>query len=154
MPARTIPDFTEFFIKEIKQGIDGTGTKAGVIKIGIVAKKPTALEETGLRAAARASKATGVPIRIHTDAANRSGESLAVILEDEGMNPARVSFDHSDDSGDMDYFLGLVRRGYSLGMDHVHRGLMPKARSASNYSSTLASQTKSFSRRIRSSGAR
>lgn len=39
------------------------------------------------------------------------------------MNPARVSFDHSDDSGNMEYFLGLVRRGYSLGMDHVHRGI-------------------------------
>jgi predicted metal-dependent phosphotriesterase family hydrolase len=37
-----------------------------------------------------------------------------------------VSFDHSDDSGDMDYFLRLVRRGYFLGMDHVHRGLAAK----------------------------
>lgn len=27
----------------------------------------------------------------------------------------------------MDYFLGLVRRGYSLSMDHVHRGLAPNA---------------------------
>jgi len=126
MPARTISGLTEFFIKEIRQGIDGTSVKAGVIKIGIVAKKPTRLEEIGLRATVRASKATGVPIRVHTDAANRAGESIAVILENEGMNPARVSFDHSDDSGDMDYFLGLVRRGYSLGMDHVHRGFMPK----------------------------
>jgi len=126
MPAGTIPGLTEFFKKEIEQGIDGTSIKAGVIKIGIIAKKPTSLEEIGLRAAVRASKATGVPIRIHTDAANRAGESLAVILEDEGMNPARVSFDHSDDSGDMDYFLSLVRRGYSLGMDHVHRGLLSK----------------------------
>src|SRR6185437_331629 len=100
--------------------------KAGVIKIGIVGKEPTALEEIGLRAAARASKATGVPIRTHTNAARRAGESHAVILEEEGIEPARVSFDHSDDSGDMDYFLGLARRGYSLGMDHVHRGTMPE----------------------------
>ena len=123
MPARTIEGLTEFFKKEIEQGIDGTGIKAAVIKIGIIAKNVTSLEEIGLRAAARACKTTGVPIRIHTDAANRAGESIAVILENENMNPARVSFDHSDDSGDIDYFLGLVRRGYSLGMDHVHRGL-------------------------------
>ena len=122
MPARTIAGLTEFFVKEIEQGIDGTGIKAGVIKIGIISNRPTALEETGLRAAARASKATGVPMRNHTDAAHRAGESHAAILEDEGVNPARVSFDHSDGSGDMDYFLGLVKRGYSLGMDHVHRG--------------------------------
>jgi phosphotriesterase-related protein len=125
MPARTIEGLTEFFKKDIEQGVDGTGIKAGVIKIGIIAKDVTPLEEIGLRAAARASKATGVPIRTHTDAARRAGERHAVILEDEGINPSRVSFDHSDDSGDMDYFLGLVRRGYSLGMDHVHRGLMP-----------------------------
>jgi phosphotriesterase-related protein len=124
MPARTVGGLAEYFANEIDRGIDGTDIKAGVIKIGIKGARPTALEEMGLRAAARASKATGVPIRIHTDAAHRAGESDAVILEDEGVNPARVSFDHSDDSGDMDYFLGLVRRGYSLGMDHVHRGLI------------------------------
>jgi phosphotriesterase-related protein len=126
MPSRTIEGLTEFFIKEIEQGIDGTGIKAGVIKIGVDASRPSALEETGLRAAARASKTTGVPIRVHTDAADRAGESVSVILEEEGVSPARVSFDHSDDSGDMDYFLGLVKRGYSLSMDHVHRGNMPK----------------------------
>ena len=125
MPARTIEGLAEFFKKEIEQGIDGTSVKAGVIKIGVIKNIVTPLEEIGLRAAVRASKATGVPIRIHTDAANRAGERHAVILEDEGINPSRVSFDHSDDSDNMDYFLGLVKRGYSLGMDHVHRGLIP-----------------------------
>lgn len=128
MPSRTIAGLTEFFIKEIEQGIDGTSIKAGVIKIGIITNHLTALEEIGLRAAVRASKVTGLPIRIHTDAAHRAGESDAVILEDEGMNPSRVSFDHSDGGGDMDYFLGLVRRGYSLGMDHVHRGIIPNTK--------------------------
>jgi hypothetical protein len=33
------------------------------------------------------------------------------------VNPARVSFDHSDDRDDMDYFLGLARRGYFLSSD-------------------------------------
>ena len=126
MPALTTEGLAEFFTKEIERGIDGTSIRAGVIKIGIVAHQPTALEATGLRAAARASRATGVPIRVHTDAPHRAGESDAAILEDEGVSPARVSFDHSDDSGDMDYFLGLAKRGYSLSMDHVHRGSISK----------------------------
>ena len=128
MPSRTIAGLAEFFVREIEQGIDGTGIKAGVIKIGIINNHPTPLEEIGLRAAVRASKATGLPIRIHTDAAKRAGESDAVILQDEGMSPSRVSFDHSDGIDDMDYFLGLVRQGYSLGMDHVHRGIIPDAK--------------------------
>lgn len=128
MPSRTIEGLAAFFEKEIKQGIDGTRIKAGVIKIGIMAKAPTDLEVVGLRAAVRTSRATGMPIRIHTHAVDRAADKLVAILDDEGANPGRVSFDHSDDSGDLDYFLGLVKRGYSLGMDHVHRGLMPNAK--------------------------
>ena len=124
MSSRKIEGLAEHFTKEIDRGIEDTGFKAGVIKIGIGAARPTSLEEMGLRAAARAGKATGVPIRIHTNAADRAGESVAVILEDEGVSPARVSFDHSDDSGDLEYLLGLARRGYFLSMDHLHRGLM------------------------------
>ena len=124
MPSHTIAGLANYFTREIDEGIDGTGIKAGVIKIGIVGSHPTSIEAVGLRAAVRASKATGVPIRIHTDAAHRAGEGIAVILEAEGINPARVSLDHSDDSGDMDYLFGLVRRGYYLSMDHVHRGLI------------------------------
>lgn len=123
MPARTLEGLSAFFTREIEWGIDGSSIKAGVIKIGIIAKRPTALEETGLRAAARTSKTTGAPLRIHTHAVDRAADNLVPILAEEGLSPARISFDHSDDSGDMDYFLGLVRRGYFLSMDHVHRGL-------------------------------
>ncbi len=96
-----------------------------MIKLGIATQDLTELEVIGLRAGARASKATGAPIRVHAASAVRAGESIAAILEDEHVDPARVSFDHSDDSDNMDYFLDLVTRGYSLSMDHVHRGLMP-----------------------------
>ena len=125
MIARTTEEFTEFFIKEIEHGIDDTSIKAGVIKVATLNNPITPLEEMVLRAGARASKATGVPIEAHTDSAHRGGERQAAIFEDEGVNPARVSMGHSDDTSDMDYFLGLVRRGYTLGMDHVNRGISP-----------------------------
>ena len=47
MPARTIEGLADFFRKEIEQGIDDTGIKAGVIKIGVAAKAPTTLEQAG-----------------------------------------------------------------------------------------------------------
>lgn len=33
----------------------------------------------------------------------------------------------SDDAADMDYLVGLVKRGYTLGMDYIHRGNRPGA---------------------------
>jgi phosphotriesterase-related protein len=125
MDARTTEELTEFFIREIRQGIDGTTIKAGVIKVATLGHDVTVLEDRALRAAARASKATGLPIETHTRANMRGGEKQAGVFEAEGVDPARVSLGHSDDSGDMGYFLGLVRRGYTLGMDHVHRGIDP-----------------------------
>jgi phosphotriesterase-related protein len=122
---RTTDEFTEFFVKEIKQGIDGTAIKAGVIKVATLGKGVTPFEERALRAASRAARATGVPIETHTRADLRGGEGQAAIFEEEGVNPARVSMGHSDDTSDMDYFLGLVKRGYTLGMDHVNRGVSP-----------------------------
>ena len=119
---------TDFFIQEIEQGIDGTDIKAGVIKVATANDVVTAPEERALRAAARASKATGVRIATHTHARLRGGEKQAEIFEAEGISPARVSLGHSDDSGDMDYLAGLARRGYTLGMDHINRGLKPDAR--------------------------
>jgi phosphotriesterase-related protein len=119
---------TEFFIREIEQGIDGTGIKAGVIKVATANDVVTAPEERALRAAARASRATGVRIATYTHARLRGGEKQAEIFGTEGISPARVSLGHSDDSGDIGYLAGLARRGYTLGMGHINRGLKPDAR--------------------------
>jgi phosphotriesterase-related protein len=120
--VQTVEQIAEGFIREIEQGIEDTGIKAGVIKAAAVAAKVTPAEEKGFKAAARASKATGVPIETHTDAGNRGGETQAAILEAEGVNPARVSLGHSDDTKDVNYLIGLAKRGYTIGIDHVFYG--------------------------------
>jgi phosphotriesterase-related protein len=125
MIARTTEEFTEFFIKEIEHGIDDTNIKAGVIKVATLSNPITPLEEMVLRAGARASQATGVPIETHTNARHRGGEPQIEIFEAEGLSPSRVSLGHSDDSDDMGYLLGIVKRGYTLGLDHVNRGISP-----------------------------
>jgi phosphotriesterase-related protein len=120
--VQTVEQIAEFFIREVEHGIEDTGIKAGVIKAAAVAATITPTEEKGFRAAARAHKATGVPIETHTDAGNRGGETQAAILEAEGVNPARVSLGHSDDTKDVNYLIGLAKRGYTIGIDHVFWG--------------------------------
>ena len=81
--------------------------------------------EKALRAAARASQATGIPVTTHTYAVGRGGEKQAEIFEAEGLDPANVCLGHCDESNDLDYLTGLARRGYTVGMDHLTRGASP-----------------------------
>ena len=120
--VQTVEQIAEGYIREIEHGIEDTGIKAGVIKAAAVAAAVTPAEEKGFKAAACASKATGVPIETHTDAGNRGGETQAAILEAQGVNPARVSLGHSDDTKDVNYLIGLAKRGYTIGVDHVFWG--------------------------------
>lgn len=122
---RTVEEITEIFIREIEQGIDGTDIKAGVIKVAARNGKITPAEEKVFRAAARASKATGIPVETHTNSREGGGVNQADIFEGEGLSSTRVSLGHSNDTDDMEYLTGLARRGYTLGMDHAFWGLAP-----------------------------
>jgi phosphotriesterase-related protein len=122
MSARTAEELARFFTLEIQRGIEGTGIKPGIIKVATDKDGVTPFIEKVLRAAARTSKATGVPITTHTLASERTGEKQAEIFEQEGANPAQVCLGHCDDSKDLDYLTGLLKRGYTLGMDHLTWG--------------------------------
>lgn len=122
MAARTVEELTEFFTLEIRRGIAGTDIKPGVIKVATDHEGVTPFLERALRAAARTSKATGVPVTTHTYAADRIGEKQADIFESEGLDPLKVCLGHCDDTDDMGYLTGLVKRGYTIGMDHIPWG--------------------------------
>jgi phosphotriesterase-related protein len=124
---RTVEEITETFVREIERGIEGTDIKAGVIKVAARSGAMTPAEEKVFRAAARASKATGIPVATHTNSAERGGETQAAILEAEGLSANRVTLGHSNDTDDLDYLTGLAKRGYTLGMDHAFWGLAPGA---------------------------
>jgi len=125
MAARTIDELADFFRTEIERGIDGTDIKPGVIKVATDREGVTPFLEKALRAAARVSKATGIPVTTHTYAVGRMGEKQAEIFEAEGLSPTSVCLGHSDETTDIDYLAGLARRGYTLGMDHNPQGLRP-----------------------------
>jgi phosphotriesterase-related protein len=115
--ATSTPDeIAPLYIRELTEGIQGTGIKAGVIK---VANEPDVSEagETILRAAARAHHATGAPIYTHTMAQNRVGDRQVEIFVDEGVDLNRVCIGHSNDSTDVGYLNGLMDKGVWLGLD-------------------------------------
>ena len=115
------------FIREIEVGIEGTGVKAGVIKVAtdvqhISEDGLAALNELVLRAAARACNHTGVPITTHTSSLAKIGDYQMAVFEEEGVDMGRVCIGHSNDTDDMDYLLGIINKGCFLGMDHFPGG--------------------------------
>jgi phosphotriesterase-related protein len=105
------------FIRDITEGIGASGVRAAIIKCATDTEGVTPAIEKILRAAARAQRATGVPISTHTWAAGRMGEPQQAIFAQEGVDLSRVIIGHSGDSEDLDYLRGLMERGSTIGMD-------------------------------------
>lgn len=123
MQNRSIEEMSEFFTREIREGIDGTRAKAGVIKVA-THESVTEFGEKVLRAASRTLKATGVPIITHSGAKFKNGNDQARIFEDEGADPKKIAIGHSDDSDDIEYLSGLMKRGFWLAMDRLPLGAL------------------------------
>ena len=117
-PAEIAP----LFVREIEEGIEDSGVRAGVIKVASHIGGVTPQAEIVLRAAAIAQSQTGVPISCHSYAPERVGDHQLEILTSAGVDPSRIYIGHSDDSDDMDYLSGVVERGAWLGLDHLTFG--------------------------------
>ena len=113
------------YVKEIEEGIEGTGIKAGIIKVASDRGGITDAQEVVLRAAARTQKQTGIPISTHTWSPDRVGDQQVRILQEEGVDMNRVYIGHSNDNTDLDYLLGLLDKGVWLGLDRYPGGRTP-----------------------------
>jgi phosphotriesterase-related protein len=114
--GRAAEEMTEAFVRELTEGIDDTGIRAGVIKVATGPNRITPYEEQVLRAAARAHRTTGAPITTHTDDGTMGVEQLA-ILTAEGVAPSAIIVGHSCGSSNLDYHLRMLDQGAYLGFD-------------------------------------
>ena len=78
----------------------------------------TPAEERGLRAAARASIATGVPIVIHQPNVPEAVTALTGILESEGLDPGMVCLGHMSSVLDLELHATMIARGYWIAYDN------------------------------------
>ena len=120
-------DIAKLYVRELEEGIEGTGIKPGVIKVANDVGGVTPEGEIILRAAARAHQSTGAPIYTHTWAPERVGDQQIKIFEDEGVDLNRVCIGHSNDTTDLEYLTGLLEKGVWVGMDRYpsHRPGVP-----------------------------
>ncbi|MGE0058821.1 MAG: phosphotriesterase [Dehalococcoidia bacterium] len=111
-------DYIAMFIRhEIEHGLDDSGVKPGVIKMASDEEGVTEIAELALRAAARVTKDTGVPISTHQWAPSKVGGRQVEVLLEEGTPMHLVCIGHSADTADDAYLEELLEAGCYLSMD-------------------------------------
>lgn len=119
-PGRLIdgPDpLVEYFIRDIEDGIAGTGIKAGMLKVMTDRDGITEDVARVMTAAAVAHQQTGVPITTHSDPGSRNGLDQQAFLRQRGVPLERVIIGHSGDSEEIPYLRALMDNGSTIGMD-------------------------------------
>ena len=125
-------------ISEIRDGIDGTGVRAGVVKAGTSLNEITDVEHRVLEAAAITQIATGVPISTHTELGTMALEQID-ILTAAGADPARIIIGHMDARlDDLVYLRRVLDRGVFLSFDRWTRHAMAPDQDRANVLATLA----------------
>lgn len=155
MDDRTVESLTDEIVRDITVGIPGTGVRSGIIgEIGVNGDPITPNEVKNIRAAARASVATGAAISFHSPP--RKDEKIAVldIVEEEGADLARVILGHSCHiADDLPYMVSLLERGVcvqfdtlgvvrttEIGRDHIVATAIPEMIEAGHADRILLSQ--------------
>ncbi len=112
----TKEEIADIYIKDLMEGIDNTGIKAGLI--GEIASNKTAFignEKKILEAAGIASVKTGSAVSTHTGKFTAM-ETIDILLN-EGVNPDKVIIGHQDLIDDTNYHVSLLQRGINIGFD-------------------------------------
>jgi len=107
----------DLFVRDIEEGIEGTGIRAGVVKCCTDQPGVTEDIERLIRAVARTHLRTDVPIMTHSHAKSKRGLDQQRILREEGVDLSRVLIGHSNETGDIEYLIELLDNGSYLGFD-------------------------------------
>ncbi|MDZ4765617.1 MAG: phosphotriesterase-related protein [Chloroflexota bacterium] len=114
----TVESLAARMIREINDGIDATGVRAGAIKAASSLNAITPLEARVFQAAARAQRATGALITTHTEAGTAALDQIA-LLTGAGVPPDRILIGHLDRHMDWGYHQQIAATGVYMGFDQI-----------------------------------
>ncbi len=134
----TVDEIAEEIVRDIEEGVRGTGVRAGIIgEIGADRAYISAAEERSFRAAARAHLRTGLTVSTHAARWPVGTEQLR-LLGEEGVDSRRVIIGHADTVPVPEYHLALARQGCYVSFDSIGTGTPYDLRRAVDYVLALA----------------
>lgn len=118
---RDVDGLADLMVGELVEGIEDTGIRAGLIKVGTRRYEVSPSEEKVARAAARAQRRSGAAISTHTPT-SEVALALLDILEAEGADPGRIVLGHQGLGAEGEPVADaatLARRGVYVGYDSI-----------------------------------
>ncbi len=109
-------EIAEMMITELTEGIEGTGIRAGVIKLGSSWNTITPMEQCFFEAAARAQRETGCVIITHTQRGTMGPEQAELLIKN-GANPAKIAIGHMCGNTDIAYHKRVLALGVFVNLD-------------------------------------
>ena len=136
LPPHVLSDsvaaLAERWINEWKLGIDGSGVRPGLIKLGFDGGPLSEVEQNLIRAAAITHLETGLTIGAHTSGPSpflqnqgiknwpaESASQQLKLLEDAGVDPSAWIWIHAQNEGDLTHQVSAARRGAWISLDGI-----------------------------------
>ncbi len=113
----SVNQIADHFIAELTKGIDGTGIRAGFIKIATTEAGATESDSRIHRAAGIAARETGATVALHSPLSEAT-EGVVATLLGEGFTLERFVWGHSQPSSN-DAHLAMVKRGATVQFDAI-----------------------------------
>jgi phosphotriesterase-related protein len=108
---------TEMFVRDIREGIGGTGIKAAFLKCVVEERGLTPDQTRVQHAICDTHRETGVPITVHTNSAHQTGRLALEFYARENVDLTKVVVGHAGDTGDLDYLKWIMDQGATIGCD-------------------------------------
>ncbi len=113
-------EIAEILVRDITEGVDGTGIRAGIIgEQGTFTGPMTEREAVVFRASAMAAVETGLAVTTHTHLGLNALDQIDVLLS-QGLDPDRIVIGHLDDGEpDLDLIREIIERGAWAQFDDI-----------------------------------
>ncbi len=125
--TETADQLASRWIKEWKEGIEGTGIRPGFLKTGVDPAPLMDIHQKLIRAAARTHLATGLTIASHTGKAKAAFEELE-ILKEEGVDPSAFIWVHAQAEQDSKLHFDAAEKGVWIEFDGIRPAPNPMRR--------------------------
>jgi len=113
-------EIAEMLVRDIVEGVDGTGIRAGIIgEQGTFTGTMTEREKVVFRASAQAAIETGAAVTTHTHLGLNALDQIDVLVS-QGLSPDRIVIGHLDDGEpDLDLIREIIKRGAWAQFDDI-----------------------------------